>query len=102
MKFALLKAGQAFVYKGKHYLKVTPLMAVAEDGEGQELIPRSADVTPVGNKQASPAIDSVQGPTARAIDRLEQAILQQLPQIQSRSLDEAGQLIRDICKQFRN
>jgi hypothetical protein len=47
MKFTQLQIGQRFLYQGKTYRKVTPLMADPVDGEGQRLIPRSAIVEPL-------------------------------------------------------
>ena len=44
MKFSDVQTGQRFRYQDKSYLKVTPLMAIAEGEPNQRLIARSARV----------------------------------------------------------
>jgi len=59
MKFSQLQIGQRFRYRGTTYRKASPLMAVAEGEEKQQLIPRSAgiqalDTPPPASKPATP------------------------------------------------
>lgn len=48
MKFPLLPIGAQFEFDGKAYTKVSPLVAAAEDGSGQRVIPRYAMLKSVG------------------------------------------------------
>jgi len=64
MKFSLVPVGQGFRYQGQTYHKVSPLMASAEDGKNQRLIPRSAEVEPLGEVAAPPRAPE-QLPTAQ-------------------------------------
>ncbi|HUW28651.1 MAG TPA: hypothetical protein VMV97_08575 [Sulfuriferula sp.] len=48
MKFPQLPVGAQFELDGKTYTKVSPLVAAAEDGSGQRVIPRYAVLRPIG------------------------------------------------------
>ena len=48
MKFPHLPIGAQFEFDGKTYTKVSPLVAAAEDGSGQRVIPRYAMLRPIG------------------------------------------------------
>lgn len=48
MKFPHLPLGAQFEFEGKVYTKVSPLVASAEDGSGQRVIPRYAVLRPGG------------------------------------------------------
>ena len=48
MKFPHLPIGAQFEFDGKAYTKVSPLVAAAEDGSGQRVIPRYAVLRPIG------------------------------------------------------
>ena len=48
MKFPHLPIGAQFEFDGKAYTKVSPLVAAAEDGSGQRVIPRYAVLKSVG------------------------------------------------------
>lgn len=48
MKFPHLPLGAQFEFEGKVYTKVSPLLAAAEDGSGQRVIPRYAVLRPGG------------------------------------------------------
>ena len=48
MKFPHLPTGAQFEFDGKAYTKVSPLVAAAEDGSGQRVIPRYAVLRPIG------------------------------------------------------
>ncbi|WP_124704521.1 hypothetical protein [Sulfuriferula multivorans] len=49
MKFPHLPLGAQFEFEGKVYTKVSPLVASAEDGSGQRVIPRYAVLRPIGD-----------------------------------------------------
>lgn len=49
MRFYLVPIGQEFDYQGKTYLKSGPLTASCTSGGKDKLIPRSAEVQPVGD-----------------------------------------------------
>ncbi|MHB1332178.1 MAG: hypothetical protein ACYCY1_06240 [Sulfuriferula sp.] len=48
MKFQHLPIGTQFKFEGKTYTKTSPLVAAAEDGSGQRVIPRYAMLKSVG------------------------------------------------------
>lgn len=48
MKFPHLPIGAQFEFDGKAYTKVSPLVAAAENGSGQRVIPRYAMLKSVG------------------------------------------------------
>lgn len=48
MKFPHLPVGAQFEFDGKTYTKISPLLAAAEDGSGQRVIPRYAVLRPIG------------------------------------------------------
>lgn len=48
MKFPHIPIGAQFEFDGKTYTKVSPLVAAAEDGSGQRMIPRYAVLRPIG------------------------------------------------------
>jgi uncharacterized protein (UPF0371 family) len=48
MKFPHLPIGAQFEFDGKAYTKVSPLVAAAEDGSGQRVIPRYAMLKSIG------------------------------------------------------
>jgi len=59
MKFPHLPIGAQFEFDGKAYTKVSPLVAGAEDGSGQRVIPRYAELRPIGEPvQGTPAAHS--------------------------------------------
>ena len=47
LKFPQLALGQRFIFRGSRYVKVSPLLARAEDGGHSQMIPRSAHVEPL-------------------------------------------------------
>lgn len=55
MRFQHLKTGQRFRYQGRDYTKHTAMVATCEDGSGQKLIPRWAEVTPLDRERAGTA-----------------------------------------------
>ncbi|WP_413438335.1 hypothetical protein ACFDAU_01620 [Sulfuriferula sp. GW1] len=48
MKFPHIPLGAQFEFDGKAYTKISPLLAAAEDGSGQRVIPRYAVLRPIG------------------------------------------------------
>ncbi len=68
MKFHQLKLGARFRYRGLLLCKVSPLMAAAETGELQTLIPRSAEIMPVDDRGRQIALTA---PEALGGNRLE-------------------------------
>lgn len=48
MKFPYLPIGTQFEFDGKTYTKISPLLAAAEDGSDQRVIPRYAVLRPIG------------------------------------------------------
>jgi hypothetical protein len=54
MRFPQLPIGARFVYQGKAYSKTSALLASAEDGSGQRIIPKYADLTPAQGDAGAP------------------------------------------------
>ena len=63
MKFPHLPTGAQFEFDGKAYTKVSPLVAAAEDGSGQRVIPRYVMLKSVGEPVQATAM-----PHPRQID----------------------------------
>lgn len=61
MKFHQLPNGARFEYQGKVYVKTSPVVATAEEGGGQRLIPRSAVLKPVSDSSAKPPASATLG-----------------------------------------
>lgn len=80
MRFHQLKLGARFRYRGLLLCKVSPLMAAAETGGAQTLIPRSAEITPVddrGQQLANKVPETVHGHRLETeLDRLAKALAQ--------------------------
>jgi hypothetical protein len=55
MRFPQLPLGARFLYQGKVYSKTSALLASAEDGSGQRIIPKYADLAPAEGEVATPA-----------------------------------------------
>lgn len=72
-KFPALTIGQRFIWRGRAFVKTSPLLACAEDDGKSQMIPRSAVVEVAGQAaaQAAPATD----PARRALELLHQAAL---------------------------
>jgi hypothetical protein len=98
MRFQHLKPGQRFVYQGQHYTKHTAMVATREDGGGQKLIPRWAEVTlldadsgPDANRHELPAL----------LDCYQQACLELMqryvPDEQHVELQQALQAAAEAC-----
>jgi hypothetical protein len=54
MRFPQLPIGARFEYQGNRYSKTSALLASAEDGSGQRIIPKYADLAPVQGDAAAP------------------------------------------------
>lgn len=55
MRFPQLSIGARFEYQGKLYSKTSALLASADDGSGQRIIPSYADLTPADASAKLPA-----------------------------------------------
>jgi hypothetical protein len=64
MRFPQLPIGARFEYQGKAYSKTSALLASAEDGSGQRIIPKYADLTPAQGDAAA----AVAAPPPTAVD----------------------------------
>lgn len=76
MKFSQLPIGQPFRFQGKTYSKVSPLMAQAEGESAQRLIPRSAEVEPLG--ELPQRSEPPQQLPRQQVDRAMQALAEQI------------------------
>lgn len=74
-KFPSLAVGQRFIWRGRRYVKTSPLLGCAEDTGQSQMIPRSARVElpedSVAAAAAKPAASSAQA----ALEALHQAAL---------------------------
>ena len=72
-KFPALTIGQRFTWRGRAFVKTSPLLACAEDTGQSQMIPRSAvvEVTEQTVAQAAPDAD----PARRALELLHQTAL---------------------------
>lgn len=97
MRFQHLKTGQRFRYQGRDYTKHTAMVATCEDGSGQKLIPRWAEVTPLD----SAAPDTAQHDLPELLDCYRQACLELLqeyvPVEQHPELRQALQAAAETC-----
>ena len=78
MKFPQLPMGQRFRWRGAVYRKSGPVTAQAEDGSGQLMVPRSAQVEPldaadaaVGNAGRAPEAATVRAALDDLVTQLE-------------------------------
>ena len=55
MKFQHLPIGARFIYEGRSYTKMSPLVASVEGG-GQRVIPRYASLSPIEGAAVSPPV----------------------------------------------
>lgn len=72
-KFPALAIGQRFIWRGRTFVKTSPLLACAEDGGQSQMIPRSA-VVEVAEQAAAKTAPSAD-PARRALEHLHQAAL---------------------------
>lgn len=56
MRFPQLPFGARFEYQGKVYSKTGALLASAEDGSGQRIIPKYADLKPTDGNSKTPSL----------------------------------------------
>ena len=77
-KFPSLAIGQRFLFRGAYYVKVSPLLARAEDSGQSQMIPRSAQVDLL---DAPPAGADTPEPIQAAVDDLHSAALDCLEEL---------------------
>jgi len=100
MRFPQLPIGARFVYQGRTYSKTSALLASAEDGSGQRIIPKYADLTPADGScaEVAPQAQQVQvdmATLASAIDAYHAAcrdLMQQVCQDPTQSEAALGAL----------
>lgn len=75
-KFPAVAVGQRFVWRGKRFLKTSPLLACAEDDGRAQMIPRSAvvELADAASLSSSPVPRSLR----QALDDLQQTALEQI------------------------
>ncbi|MBI5463113.1 MAG: hypothetical protein HY941_13085 [Gammaproteobacteria bacterium] len=90
LKFPQLALGQGFVFRGTRYVKVSPLLARAEDSGHSQMIPRSAqvellDVPATAGVEKNPAHVALEELHRAALDCLEELAAHAPPQAVSRA-----------------
>lgn len=101
MKFTQLAVGQRFLYKEAEYTKISPLLAEPVSGGAGQLVPRSAVVTPQGEKPKP-----FEAPGEIPVDQLDQVMQKLAGEINDvlaesgMSASEAGQMARELQQAF--
>ena len=80
-KFTVLAIGQRFAFRGKYFVKISPLLARAEDGGQSQMIARSVYVdlldappaSPITRRPAHAAVDSLYSAAITCMEELANA-----------------------------
>lgn len=101
MKFAQLALGQRFVCKDKEYIKTAPLQAKPAGGGADQMISRSAAVTPLGEKP-KPFAGPAEIPVTQ-LDQVMQKLAREINDILAASgmpAAETGRMARELQQAF--